>query len=105
MSYTIVTKLTPHDRSLVFENTADWENANDFFCDEMVESVPGLTSCTLELQADGKSVIRTMVYESVDARVAHASNKTLLGGRRPEFFTNTHISESEPTPSGEFSTT
>jgi hypothetical protein len=98
MTYTIVTKLIPHDRSLVFENTSDWEAAMDFSCEEMVSVIPGMTSCTLELQDDKKTVIRTMVYESVDARLAHREDRTLPTGKRLDYFLNEFISESEPVP-------
>ncbi|MDA9302685.1 hypothetical protein N9578_00585 [bacterium] len=81
-----------------WEDTSAWEAAHSISCDAIVAEVPGLTSVVLELQADKRSVIRTLTYDDVDARNSHFFNDAMPTLRKPGLFAVEFIEESEETP-------
>ena len=98
MTYWLKTRLTPVDSDRLYTSVEEWEFFNYHDGSAMTDEVPGLTSVELVLEENGHSVVRTMTYDSVDSRNAHATDYSLPSGRNPDYFTNQFLEESEPTP-------
>lgn len=99
--YTVTAKVTSLlEADLTWSTAEDWAAAHNFDVIAIVDAVPGLKAINLDLQADGRSVIRTATYESLDSRLAHVSggdSLALPNLRNPGVFSVEFIEESEPT--------
>lgn len=97
--YTLKSKMTSLlSADQTWEDTASWQTAHSISFDDLMEEIPGLTSVVLELEADKRSVIRTLTYENVEARNTHFGTDSMPTLRKPGIFSVEFIEESEETP-------
>jgi hypothetical protein len=98
MTYWLKTRLIPVDPDKLYSSVEEWEFFNYHDSEGLTNTVPGLTNIELVLEDNNHSVVRTMTYDSVDSRNAHATDYSLPSGRDPDYYTNVFLEESEPTP-------
>jgi hypothetical protein len=103
--YSVTSKLSSLlDETLTWESADAWARDHGLDVITLAETVPGLQHINLDLLEDGRTVVRTATYDSVQSRLDHVnSGGTLPSLRRPGYFSVTFVEETEPTPAASFS--
>ena len=75
MAYTVTQTLTASDASASYADIDAWTAVHGWCATNATNAVTAehTTSATLTLNADGRSVTRTFVYENEAARTAHVA--------------------------------